>query len=190
MKHMIEISEPITTERLVLRPYTAGDEADMLEFESRPDVARYLFNEPRTPEDNAKELAVRQGQTALRKEGDTLLLAVELEGKVIGYVLLIWLSEQNRQGEFGYVMHPEFHGRGYATEAAREMLRLGFEQLDLHRIIGRCDPRNASSAKLMSRLGMRQEAHFVESEIFKGEWGGELHYAMLAREWNAEQSTP
>lgn len=180
---MIEVNEPIKTERLVLRPFTERDEADMFEFESRPDVARYLFNEPRTREDNARELAVRVKQNALRKEGDTLMLAIDLDGKVIGYTLLIWLSEQNRQGEFGYVLHPGHHGKGYASEAAVEMLRLGFERLGLHRIIGRCDPRNTASARLMERLGMRREAHFIESEIFKGEWGGELHYAMLAAEW-------
>lgn len=181
---MIEVSEPIKTKRLVLRPFTELDEEDMFEFESRPDVARYLFNEPRTREDNAKELAVRQEQTALRKEGDTLLLAVEFDGKGIGYVLLIWLSEKNRQGEFGYVLHPDYRGKGYATEAAVEMLRIGFEQLSLHRIIGRCDPRNDGSARVMERIGLRKEAHFIESEIFKGEWGGELHYAMLASEWS------
>ncbi|MER6911322.1 GNAT family N-acetyltransferase [Streptomyces sp. NPDC000594] len=182
---MFELVTPIRTERLVLRPFTAGDEEDMLEFESREDVARYLFNEPRTREDNARELAARTGRTALRKEKDELIAAVELDGKVIGYVLLIWLSEEHRQGEFGYVFHPGFGGKGYATEAAAEMLRVAFDRLDLHRVIGRCDPRNTGSARVMERLGMRQEAHFVESEIFKGEWGGELHYAMLAREWRA-----
>jgi len=63
------------------------------------------------------------------------------------------------------------------------MLRLGFDELGLHRIIGRCDARNTASARLMERLGMRQEAHFRENERFKGEWGDELIYAMLAREW-------
>lgn len=180
---MLEIIQPIKTERLVLRPFTEADEDDMLAFESIPEVARYLFNEPRTRADNAEELALRVQQTALRKEGDTLMLAIEQGGTVIGYTLLIWLSESNEQGEFGYVLHSDHHGSGYASEASVEMLRLGFEQLGLHRIIGRCDPRNTGSARLMERLGMRKEAHFVESEIFKGEWGGELHYAMLAREW-------
>ncbi|NLU68806.1 GNAT family N-acetyltransferase [Streptomyces sp. HNM0574] len=180
---MIEIVDPVKTERLALRPFTEADAEDMLAFESLPEVARYLFNEPRTPEDNAKELATRQGQTALRKEGDTLMLAVELDGTVIGYTLLVWLSEEHKQGEFGYVLHPAHHGKGYATEASVEMLRIGFEQLGLHRIIGRCDPRNTGSAAVMERIGLRKEAHFVESEIFKGEWGGELHYAMLATEW-------
>jgi RimJ/RimL family protein N-acetyltransferase len=65
------------------------------------------------------------------------------------------------------------------------MLRLGFEVFELHRIIGRCDARNDASAGLMRRLGMRQEAHFVQNELFKGEWGDELVFAMLASEWEA-----
>ncbi|WP_103502921.1 MULTISPECIES: GNAT family N-acetyltransferase [unclassified Streptomyces] len=188
---MTQVTEPIRTARLVLRPFTADDEADMLAFESRPDVARYLYNEARTPEDNARELALRQGQTALRADGDTITLAVDAAGTVIGYVLLTLRSGQHRQGEFGYVFHPDHGGQGYATEAAVEILRLAFETARMHRVIGRCDARNTASAALMERLGMRQEAHFVEPEIFKGEWGSELHYAMLESEWRArEHSTP
>ncbi|WP_017589319.1 GNAT family N-acetyltransferase [Nocardiopsis ganjiahuensis] len=182
---MIEIREPIRTARLSLRPFTEGDEDDMWEFESLPEVARFLFNEPRSREDNAAALAERRKQFALREGGDTLVLAVDLDGKVIGYVLLGWVHEEHRQGEFGFVFHPGYQGKGYAAEAAVEMLRLGFEQLGLHRIHGRCDALNTSSAKLMERLGLRKEAHFVEAEIFKGRWGDELHYAMLAREWEA-----
>jgi RimJ/RimL family protein N-acetyltransferase len=181
------ITEPITTDRLALRPFTADDESDMLAFESLPEVARYLYNEPRTREGNALELARRIGQTALRQEGDSLVLAIDLDGTVIGYVLLVWRSETHQQGEFGYVLHPDYGGHGYATEAAVEALRLGFERLGLHRVIGRCDARNTASAALMERLGMRQEAHFIESEIFKGAWGAELHYAMLASEWAASR---
>jgi RimJ/RimL family protein N-acetyltransferase len=108
----VVITEPIRTARLTLRPFTAADEKDMLAFESRADVARYLYNEPRTPEDNARELANRVQQTALRKEGDSLVLAIDLHSTVIGYVLLVWLSEHHRQGEFGYVLHPDHGGRG------------------------------------------------------------------------------
>ncbi len=63
------------------------------------------------------------------------------------------------------------------------MLRLGFEELGLHRIIGRCDARNIASGRLMERLEMRREAHLIESEFVKGEWADELVYAILDREW-------
>src|SRR5665811_1089712 len=70
-------------------------------------------------------------------------------GALIGDVTLFWLSRANRQGEIGYVFHPDHSGQGYATEAARVLLRLGFEDLGLHRIIGRIDARNAPSARVL-----------------------------------------
>jgi RimJ/RimL family protein N-acetyltransferase len=115
------------------------------------------------------------------------VLAVLLRdtGELIGEVNLAWLSEAQRGGEFGFVFNPAFHGRGYATEAAVQMLRLGFEELGLHRIIGRCEARNEASARLMAKLGMRREAHFVRNEFVKGEWNDEVVYAMLGEEWAA-----
>jgi RimJ/RimL family protein N-acetyltransferase len=66
------------------------------------------------------------------------------------------------------------------------MLRLGFEELGLHRIIARLDERNEPSARLAQRLGMRLEARLVENEFFKGEWSNELDFAMLREEWHAK----
>jgi RimJ/RimL family protein N-acetyltransferase len=103
-------------------------------------------------------------------------------------VELVWLSREHRQGEVGFVFNPEYQGKGLATEAATELLRLGFEHFDLHRIIGRCNARNEASARLLERLGMRREAHFRGNVLFKGEWKEELVYAMLQREWRAKQS--
>ena len=65
------------------------------------------------------------------------------------------------------------------------VLRLGFEGLDLHRVCGRLDGRNAASARVLERLGMRREAHLVQNEIVKGEWSDEVVYAMLRHEWDA-----
>ena len=63
------------------------------------------------------------------------------------------------------------------------MLRLGFEELGLHRIVARIEERNEPSVKLARRLGMRQEARLVDNEFFKGEWSTEVDFAMLAEEW-------
>jgi RimJ/RimL family protein N-acetyltransferase len=57
--------------------------------------------------------------------------------------------------------------------------------MGLHRIIGRADGRNEPSARLMTRLGLRKEAHFVRNELVKGEWTDEVVFAMLAEEWAA-----
>ena len=76
---------------------------------------------------------------------------------------------------------------GYASEAATALLEVAFGPLGLHRVFGRTDARNVASAALMRRLGMRQEAHLRENEIFKGAWGDELVFAVLEDEWNARR---
>jgi RimJ/RimL family protein N-acetyltransferase len=178
---------PITTDRLVLRPFAETDLDALHTYHQLPEVARYLMWPPRSREETAKSLRYRIEHPALEQEGDVLVLAVELRetGTLLGEVNLGWVSEANRTGEFGFIFDPRHHGRGYAREAAVEMLRLGFEGLGLHRVIGRADARNDASANLMTRLGLRKEAHFVRNEYVKGEWADEVVFAMLADEWAA-----
>jgi RimJ/RimL family protein N-acetyltransferase len=90
---------------------------------------------------------------------------------------------EHRQGEIGFVLDPRHQGRGYATEAAAALLALAFETYGLHRVTGRLEPRNAPSARVLERLGMRREAHLIENEWVKGEWQSEVIYAMLDREF-------
>jgi RimJ/RimL family protein N-acetyltransferase len=181
---------PLETARLVLRPFSPGDLGELYAFHSLPEVARFLYWEARDLEQVRQVLDAKMGQTALEDEGQVLALAVVLRetGVVVGEVSLQWLSRRHRQGEIGFVFHPGYQGRGLATEAAEVVLGLGFDGLGLHRVIGRCDALNLPSARLMERLGMRQEAHFVHNEIFKGAWGDELVYAMLEDEWRARVS--
>ena len=178
---------PIETPRLLLRPFIPDDLDALYAIQSRPDVTRFLYWEPRSREEVAEVLAGRAQRTTIEADGDILVLAVERRDNsaMIGDVNLHWLSEEHQQGEIGFVLHPDQHGQGYGREAAVEMLRLGFEGLGLHRIIGRCDGRNTASARLMERLGMRREAHLRENEFVKGEWSDELVYAMLATEWRS-----
>lgn len=193
---MLQPLYPIRTARLLIRPYTDADFDDLYDIQSRPEVARYLYWSPRDRAEVRRSLEERKRVSFLVEEGQGLTLAVELReaecaagrsrtgrGTVIGDVLLLWTSRQHRQGEVGYIFHPDYGGRGYATEAAEVMLQLGFEQLGLHRIIGRLDARNQASARVLERLGMRREAHFVQNEFVKGEWTDELVYAILATEW-------
>jgi RimJ/RimL family protein N-acetyltransferase len=179
----------LETERLLLRPFADGDLEALLAMQGRPDVVRYLDWEPMS-RDTVQSLLDRiKPFTAIDDRSDGLRLAALLQGsgELIGDVSL-WCEAGNRQqAEIGFVLHPDFQGHGYASEAMSLLVRLGFEELGLHRIIGRCDARNISSSQLMERLGMRREAHFRESELIKGEWCDELIYAILANEWRATQ---
>jgi RimJ/RimL family protein N-acetyltransferase len=179
--------QPIETARLRLRPYRAADFDALYDIQSRPDVTRFIYWPARDRAAVRASLEAKLAATRLRAPGDNLTYAVELRatGALIGDVILIWRSAEHRQGEIGFLFHPDHHGQGYATEAARPLLRLGFEELGLHRIVGRLDARNAASARVLEKLGMRREAHLVENEWVKGEWTDEVIFALLAREWEA-----
>ncbi|HEX5541006.1 MAG TPA: GNAT family N-acetyltransferase [Micromonospora sp.] len=180
---------PVHTERLLLRPLTAHDADALLAYRSRPDVCRYVPFEPMTREVINERMSSTWARTELTDEGQSLTLGVVVADtdELVGDVVLFWHSRLHGGGELGYVVNPDFGGHGYATEAARALLALGFEELGFHRIVARIDERNESSARVARRLGMRQEARLVHNEFFKGEWSTELVFAMLADEWSAHR---
>jgi RimJ/RimL family protein N-acetyltransferase len=176
---------PIRTERLVLRPYTRDDLEAVLDLESRPEVVRYLMWPPMDRAAAEAFIERRLGQTAIDGDDTAILLVATVppDDRLVGEFMLRLKSSAHRQGEIGWTLHPDAQGRGYATEAARELLRLGFDELGLHRIAANADPRNAASLRLMERLGMRREADLRDVEHLKGEWVGETVYAILEDEW-------
>lgn len=187
---MPTITTPLETGRLRLRPFAESDLDALANIQARPDVMRYLHEEPRTRQDVAALLTQCIEMNRLDQQGDNLILAVETRdsGTMIGSANLIWLSEEHGQGEVGYTLHPDHWGRGYASEAVRAIMMFGFREIELHRIIGSCDDRNERSIRLLERVGMRREAHFRENEWVKGEWRSQLVYAILRDEWEAQNA--
>jgi len=176
---------PRRTARLVLRPFRHDDESDVLAYRGREDVVRYMPADPLQPAGAHAFIAERLPATQITADEDGIILAVEYEGRMIGDLLIKAGRLADRQAEIGWAFNPEFHGRGLATEAARELLMMAFDDLDMHRVWAQLDPRNVPSARLCERLGMRREAYFRQDIWFKGEWGDTAVYALLAAEWRA-----
>ena len=176
---------PVETTRLRLRPFTRGDVDAVFAYRRREDVTRHLFDGPLTHEACTEIVQRRVGQTELDTEGDKIVLAVErkVDGRLVGEVSMILRDLVSRQGEIGYILHPDAQGQGIATEAADAMLALGFDGMKLHRIYARCAVANTASWAVMERLHMRREAHFREHIFLRGGWEEELVYAILEDDW-------
>lgn len=173
---------PLATERLRLRPHNADDAEWLHELYSRPDVARYLLDEPWTAEVTHDKLTERLAKTDIDGETGALALVIEHDGVPIGDVAL-WLTDhEHRQGEIGWVLDPAHGGQGFASEAVRAVLALGFDHYRLHRITAQMDARNSASAALARRVGLRLEAHHVQDWFSKGEWTDTLIFARLTSE--------
>jgi RimJ/RimL family protein N-acetyltransferase len=170
---------------MLLRPYEAQDLSAVHDLFGREEVCRYLLWDPMDLEGARALLERRLRQRHIEADGDGILLAAmdADTSRFVGEFMLRLTSLGSRQGEIGWTVHPDVQGRGLATEGAREMLRLGFDDLGLHRIVAECDDRNTASVRVMERLGMRREAHHLEDEFLKGEWTGSIVYAILGSEW-------
>jgi RimJ/RimL family protein N-acetyltransferase len=182
---MVQLSNAHTTARLTLRRFELDDLDDLALILASEAVNRFLYSEPR---DRAAALAALQGRLAEPDdvtEDNILNVAVELRTtkRVIGDFILRWTENEHRQGEIGGSLHPDFHSQGLAGEVYEELLVLGFTQYGLRRVVGRCDARNAPSVRSLEKVGLRQEAHFVENEFVKGEWTDEIVMAVRKDEW-------
>lgn len=174
---------PIETERLVLRPYEERDFDALHELYADEDVTRWLYYPPSTPDESRAKLARKMAGRELTEE-QGLSAVVELEdGTYVGDASLFYTaSPEHGSVELGFSFLPPHQGKGYATEAGRALVDWAFS-VGHHRVYGRLEPRNAASARVFEKLGMRKEGHLVENEWVKGEWQSEAVYAILDREW-------
>ena len=170
---------PIETARLRLRRLVPGDLAALHAIQSREDVTRWLYWDPRSQDEVRTSLDAHTE----RPVDEGVVLAIDLEGELIGTANVA--VGEHRQGEIGFMLHPDHQGHGYATEAAEAIVELAFSTYGLHRVCASVEPRNTASVRVLERLGMRKEAHLIETEFVKGEWSSEAVYAILAREWRA-----
>jgi RimJ/RimL family protein N-acetyltransferase len=180
----------ITTERLAIRGLEARDAQRIFEYRSRPEVSRFQSWGTRSPEEiqaYIRELSTTEpGTPGVWYQVGIMFPA---GNELIGDCGFCVLETEPRQAEVGIALATEFQGRGYAAEALRALLDYLFTRLGKHRVFGSVDPRNLSSLRLMQRIGMRQEGHFVQSVWFKGEWVDDVIFAMLAREWNRKRQS-
>jgi RimJ/RimL family protein N-acetyltransferase len=173
---------PIETERLVLRPYEEGDLDVLHELYSDPEVVRWLYEGPATLGRTRDRLARKLACRALT-ETSGLSAAVTRRGEYVGDLDLWFTSFEHRSAEIGFSIRPAYQRHGYAPESARAMIDWAFRHADVHRVVGKLEARNVASARVLEKLGLRREGHFVENEWVKDEWQSELVYAILKREW-------
>lgn len=174
---------PLRTERLVLRPFEPADADAFAVGWASEEWTSLLLSRPM----NRAEVGEMVRRRMDPGDGAFVGLVVAThDGIVVGDSMLHLQGTGLTEGEIGWTILPGSGGRGYATEAARAVLRLGFEHFGLRRIVANLDARNDRSAALCERLGMRREVHRLGDFWSKGTWTDSYEYALLREEWRAQ----
>lgn len=177
----------IESKRLLLREFSLSDCPEVQAYTSDPEVVKYMPFGP-TTEDQTREHLSQCMATAAEQPRRIYELAVVMraENHLIGTATIALHPQERRHASFSYLVHRQYWGNGYATEAMRTLIDFAFRVLQLHRLEDTCDTRNLASARVMEKLGMRREGHLRETIWKDGQWYDEYIYAILAHEWSME----
>jgi len=168
--------------RLLIRDLQRDDWMDVHAYASNPEVTKYMLWGPNSEADTKAymEEQLEQQQAAERSHYELGVILKDTNTFIGGCSIY----PQGSNAEIGYCFNPDFHGNGYATEAAHALLRLGFETLHMHRIYATCRPANIASANVMRRIGMKQEGHLREHLWSKGMHHDSYLFSILEREYD------
>ncbi|GLZ16244.1 N-acetyltransferase [Actinomadura sp. NBRC 104425] len=177
----------ITDERgVTLREFTTDDVDAVLAVYGDPKVTEHLSFEPRNRDQVTATL--NSVTAAARSQPRTeYSLAVVVDGEVIGFARLAVDTQHPGQSsaQLGFALRASHWGRGLGTATVRLLLRLGFQELGLHRLWGARSPDNVVSARLMTSLGMIEEGRIRGHIRVQGRWRDSVVHSILADEWQA-----
>jgi RimJ/RimL family protein N-acetyltransferase len=151
-------SPVIRTERLLLRPHRLADAPIWYAWQSDPAVIEHLSWPLRSRAESYVHLMHRTRHTRLEQLNDFLALGVEHQGRLVGDVSLHLrsLEPETRRLEVGWLVGPEWQGRGFAREAAEGMLGIAFDRLHAVTVEAVMTKGNEASLLLAKRLGFEE----------------------------------
>ena len=173
----------LSTARLRLRPFGDGDASDLFALHASSHVMRYWDAPPWSERVRAGIFIAASRR--MEEEGTGARLAVDraLDGVFIGWCSLSRWNPDYRSASLGYCFDDTAWGQGYATEAARAVLRWAFDTLELNRVQAETDTRNAASARVLEKLGFVREGTLREDCVVNGEVSDSWVYGLIRREW-------
>lgn len=174
----------LSAERIFLRKMRKTDSYDMFEYSKRQDVTKYLLWEPHRDESYTyKYLTYVQSRYRSGDFFDWSVIYRE-NNKMIGTCGFTRINTDSNSAEIGYVLNPDYWGRGIAAEAVRRVMRFGFDELSLHRIEAKYMIDNIQSRRVMEKVGMTYEGVNRDSMFVRGNYVSVGVCAILSSEFD------
>lgn len=176
------------TDRLILRPLTLDDTDAILKLFADERITEFLGFDPLTTTDQAEEIIRESLDRFDSRRGFRWGIILRTPGKpndLIGTCgFKNWVTDRASRAEMGGAMSPAYWGTGLMAEALTEMIRFGFEVMNLNRVEAVTYRGADHAAGLLERLGFHLEGIMRQRGYLKGEPMDDLLYSMLKREWD------
>lgn len=173
----------LETERLILRKVTLEDIEDMHQYGSDEEVSKYVTWNTHATISDTKDFVEFVLTKYENKQVSPWGIEYKENGKFIGTIDFVWWQPNHKTAEIGYVISKEYWGKGLTTEVAKEIIKFGFEEMDLVRIQARCDVDNIGSARVMEKAGMSFEGIIRKGIFVKGKHRDIKMYSILKEEF-------
>ncbi|WP_272148535.1 GNAT family N-acetyltransferase [Tenacibaculum aiptasiae] len=169
----------LESERLLFKEYQKEDAASLLYIRSHPKVSKYMDSEiPKTIEDTEKRIEDIQ-QAFSEKKGITWTIIDKNTNTLIGDFGIWKLDRQNFRGEIGYVLSPDYWGKGYMKESMVTLINFAFNTLNLHSLEANVNPENENSKRALLKFNFKKEAYFRENYYYNGKFLDSEIYSLL-----------
>ena len=183
----------LETERLVLRRFTEADADDLFDLDGDPEVMRFVTGGEPTPRDVIRnETLPRFLRAYERFEGFGVWAAIERStGEFLGWFEFYpWKDADPKEVELGYRLRRSAWGKGYATEGSRALIRKGFTELGVRRVVAETMAINAASRRVMEKAGLRYVRTFHQEWPWRieGEEHGDVEYALTKADWERREA--
>jgi [ribosomal protein S5]-alanine N-acetyltransferase len=178
----------LITPRLKLREFCEEDYIALREIDSMAQMHTFERELPDVEETSKSLETYIHEQLEVPRTTYRLAVTIRPFDTVRGIVKLSRQWEAIREWEVGWAVHPAEWGKGYATEAAWQVMDWGFKELKIHRIVAFCHASNAASVRVMEKLGMHQDGKLRQTRWLHGEWWDEYVYAILEMDWEGKQA--
>ncbi|RZJ53231.1 MAG: N-acetyltransferase [Flavobacterium sp.] len=169
----------IETERLLLRRITKDDVNEIFELRSNPETMKYIPRPLVQNNDEALAHITMIDDKINDNTGINWAITLKDNPKLLGIIGYYRLQPENYRAEIGYMLSPDFHGKGIIPEAVNRLVRYGFDDLKLHSIEAVIDPENFASEKVLQKCGFVKEAHLKESDFWEGKFLDKVIYSLL-----------
>ena len=169
----------LESEKLVLRQIKNSDVDEVFELRSNPEVMKYI---PRplvkTNEEASSHIKMIQDKIETN-EGINWAVTLRGNDKLIGIVGHYRIKWEHFRSEIGYMLLPDYHGKGIISEVVGILVDYGFNKMKMHSLEAIIDPANHASAKVLEKNGFVKEAHLLENEFFEGKFLDTIIYSII-----------